>query len=656
MGNEVRHQVTDYAKMCSMEAWLRHPVLGDPSFDNFTKLGQTVHRSEKPFEWAVNGSIFSDPKTGWWYYYVARYPKGYWDPSADICHFIIYRSKDKGASWENLGKGFPDFQCPFAGLEDACMGAPDAVVRYDAAEDLYWMTYDWGCGRLIQQEGGKPCLEALPDAGVALAWAKSPEGPFHRLKTWVHNNRFQTSRIGRFHRGYSSAAFQRKNDWICFIMQDSGPYHGWGLTCRTAKTPDAQWSEPRLLLSPDRQGYYPALLEYCFCIQIGDMIYAPATSVAGNRNYQVVYAAPIEQAEHPSAWKLVREGSLWHSRPLADERYGIWGQTLHGFIEDGMYYTMYVGMDERKYGTLSVASCPADQPFRDGFTISGHVGSSVSPTLGAYRDFSLDMHMDFTGTAEVFLKHHGILGPDQTTSNSVTSQESFASSLSIELGDDRGYRLLLRDPAGACRVLHRGTAETKITSLGAAWSDNRLCLAVNEKEVWAGDLSEALKEAGMDPEAFAEAPLAVCAREVSVFRCSRFRVTGEPLPYALRYSAREGVLAAMHGTTWQPAQREGFVTRKGYIGSGSRWVKWNFRGNGFRLYAPRGEDLGRAEIWVDGYLYATVDLYAPQPEASRIVYEVRDLPGQTRHAVVVKGYEGQPFAADVLEALGEPAI
>ena len=653
MDNETKNQVTDYAKMRNMEAWLRHPVLGDPSFDNFSKLGQTVHRSEDPFAWAVNGSIFSDPKTGWWYYYAALYPKDYLDPNSEICHFIIYRSKDKGESWENLGKGFPDFKCPFAGLEDAYMGAPDAVLRYDEAEDIYWMTYDWGSG-MLDSEGGTP--KFLPDAGVALAWAKSPEGPFHQLKTWVHNNRFQSSQIGRFDRGYSSSAFKRKNDWICFIMQDSDAHHGWGLTCRTAKTPDGEWSKPRLLLSPDRQGYYPELLEYCFCIQIGDKIYAPATSVAGNRNYQVVFAADIEQAEHPSAWKLVREGSLWHSRPLADERYGIWGQTLHGFVEDGKYYTMYVGMDERKYGTLSVASCPVDQPFKDGFTISGHVGRSISPTLAAYRDVSLDMQMEFTGTVEVFLKHHGILGPDRTTSNSVTSEESFAASLSVELSDKQEYCLLLRNPVGESRVLHQGRVEEKITSLGAAWSGNRLCLAINEKAVWSGDLTEALEEAGMDSEIFAEAPLAVCAHEVSVLNCSRFRVEGEPLQYALRYSAREGVLAAMHGITWQAAQREGFITRKGYVGDRSRWVKWNFRGNGFRLYAPKGEDLGRAEIWVDGYLYATVDLYAPQAEASHIVYEATDLPGENRHAVVVKGYEGQSFAADLLEALGEPMV
>lgn len=649
MKESAKIRKTDYAQMRHMEAWLRHPVLGDPSFDNFTKLGETVHRSEAPFEWAVNGSIFSDPKTGCWYYYVARYPRDYFRPGSSICHFIIYRSRDKGLTWENLGRGFPNLDCPFRGLEGSSMGAPDVAVTYDEAGDKYWLTYDWGAGRLIKKEDAESGFEIFPDAGVAMAWAERPEGPFHLLDTWVHNNRFPSSRIGRFNRGYSSSAFKRKNDWICFIMQDSGPYYGWGLTCRTAKTPDGEWSKPRLLLSPDRPEYYPAILEYCFCVERGGKIYAPATSVAGNRNYQVVFAADLEEAEYPSAWKMIREGSLWHSRPVADERYGIWGQTLQGFVEDGKYYTMYVGMDERNCGTMSVASCPVEQPFKDGFTISGHVGKSVSPILAAYRDFKLRAQMEFTGTVEVFLKYHGIMGPDQCTSNCVTSGESFCSSVSVECDDRQQYRVLLRDPKGSLRVLHTGCCGERIRMLEAEWTKNHLSLSVNQKRAWDGDLSWL-------PEDFDNAPLAICAHEVSVLDCSCFEVEGTPLSYALRYSAREGVLAAMHRPDWKSLRREEFLTEQGYIGDREKWVKWNFHGDGFRIYAPKGPDLGRAEIWVDGYLFATVELYSQREEASAVVYEESGLPGETRHTVVVRGYEGQAFAVDILEVTGKPAV
>ncbi len=154
----------DYAKMERREAWLRHPVLGDPSFDAFEKLGETVHVSEAPYEWAVNGSIFRDPKTGWWYYYAGLYPYGYvWSGEAPEVqsHFLIYRSADKGKSWECLGPGFPDFDCRFPGLEDTRMGFPDVVMTYDGEADRYWLTYDWGARHIDRDEGcagvgGKP--------------------------------------------------------------------------------------------------------------------------------------------------------------------------------------------------------------------------------------------------------------------------------------------------------------------------------------------------------------------------------------------------------------------------------------------------------------------------------------------------------------------
>lgn len=642
---------TDYAQMRHMEAWMRHPVLGDPSFDNFTRVGDAVHRSEPPYEWAVNGSIFCDPKTGWWYYYVACYPRGYWQNDGTVQHFLIYRSKDRGQSWENLGKGFPDFSCPFSGMEDLYIGAPDAVVMYDKDEDRYWMTYDWGAGR-FRQDG---TIEVFPEHGVALAWAEKPEGPFHLLNTWVHNNRLSEGKTGRFNRGYSSSTFKRKKDWICLIMQDSGPAFGWGLTCRTAKTPDGEWSDPRLLLSPDRPDYYPGILEYCFCVEHEGKLYAPATSVAGNRNYQVVFAADLEEAEYPSAWKMIREGSLWHAHPLADERYGIWGQTLHGFIEDGKFYTAHVTMDDRTCGVLSVASCPVDQPFHDGFTISGHVGKSVSPLLAAYRDCRLRVQLDYTGTVEIFLKYHGVMGPNSPTSNSIVSEESFWESVSVELNDQGTWRLLLRGRKGQLRVLHSGHCGQEVCTLEMEWKRNALLLWINQELCWQGDLSSTLLELGMNPETFAEGPLAVCAHEVTVLNCTCFEVEGQPLDYTLRYSAREGVLGGMHSLQWQPVQDARFQTEKGYIGRGTQWVKWSIRGEGFRLYAPKGPDLGRVEIWVDGYLFGTADLYSPQDEGSQSVYEVECLPGSPKHGVVLRGYEGQSFAVDILESFGKRA-
>ena len=117
----------DYAKAMNRECWLRHPVMGDPSFDTFEVLPAPVHVSRPPQEWTVNGSLFRDPKTGWWYCYTGLYRQGY-APSAEYCYFEINRSKDEGQSWENLGPGF-EKGFRFEGMETPCDIAPDVDVQ-----------------------------------------------------------------------------------------------------------------------------------------------------------------------------------------------------------------------------------------------------------------------------------------------------------------------------------------------------------------------------------------------------------------------------------------------------------------------------------------------------------------------------------------------
>lgn len=58
-------RATDFARSVHVDAWLRHPVYGDPSFDAFERLpGNPIHRGAPPFEWPVNGFLFRDPVSG----------------------------------------------------------------------------------------------------------------------------------------------------------------------------------------------------------------------------------------------------------------------------------------------------------------------------------------------------------------------------------------------------------------------------------------------------------------------------------------------------------------------------------------------------------------------------------------------------------------
>ena len=45
----------EYAESRFVDAWLRHPVLGDPCFDSFERVpSNPVHTGDPPYGWPVN--------------------------------------------------------------------------------------------------------------------------------------------------------------------------------------------------------------------------------------------------------------------------------------------------------------------------------------------------------------------------------------------------------------------------------------------------------------------------------------------------------------------------------------------------------------------------------------------------------------------------
>ncbi|MGD0091365.1 MAG: hypothetical protein ABSE73_15720, partial [Planctomycetota bacterium] len=68
----------DYAESSRADAWLRHPILGDPSFDSFQHhANNPLVTGVAPFQWPVNVSLLEDPRSGRWYAYVGHYLAGY---------------------------------------------------------------------------------------------------------------------------------------------------------------------------------------------------------------------------------------------------------------------------------------------------------------------------------------------------------------------------------------------------------------------------------------------------------------------------------------------------------------------------------------------------------------------------------------------------
>ena len=637
-GCRVALSSADYAKQENMNAWLRHPVLGDPSFDAFEKLGATVHQSEPPFEWAVNGSLFCDPVDGAWYYYAGLYGYGY----GRRMDFQIYKSNDKGKSWQDLGKGFfPDGFC-FDGYTSTADDHPDVVMTCDPETKLYWLAYDWGTENMTWHHPS----DREHDGGAALAYAQSPAGPFTRLSKPLLSNYESSRKLGRFSRAYATTILKRKSDWIALILCDSDAYFSWGLICLTADKPDGQWSDPIIILSVDRPGYYPAPMEYYPCFQVGETVYAPATSVALNRNYQTMHAAPLEDAHRPEAWTLTGDGNAWHARPIADEKYGIWGQTYHGFVDKttGKFTVMYPSRDERGFGTLSVAQRLWDKPYSDGFTLSGHDAKSIAPLMRAYKNFTLEMECVFTGTIEIAFDYNGILGPEKPQSNDLPSKETLSDYQALRLSDGN-FQLISVTSAGEETVISKGEFQKNDKTV-------HVSLSVKNQEIHLNINGVGKSIPDMTVKGGA---LALIAHTFSVLTCSKFAVEGEAIPCKLTYQAYDAILGAgQRLADWKSAAQSGLTCISGRAllnavessGAVRIYGKWNICGAGFTLYAPKAPTLGKMRVVVDGEVQATVDLYSENNIASAPVYTGKLTDG--RHGIALYPETGA-IVLDVLE-------
>ena len=233
------------------------------------------------------------------------------------------RSKDNGNTWENLGmvlKGSPD---TFDGNGKEPGGTPEGGIVYD--KGIYHFIYDW-----CMNVGG------LTPGGIAYAKSKSPEGPFERDSNPIHLNLNQKEIIGVHKRTYACTLIKCKSDWLILVSMDHCTNEGssWALAYMESKTPNGPYSEPKLLLYPQSKYFLPVHMEFYPVFTYQEYVYAAMTSVALNRNYQVIYRAKIEKAHIAESWQIYQEGSIWHSKSVENETYGLWGQTIAGYVDN----------------------------------------------------------------------------------------------------------------------------------------------------------------------------------------------------------------------------------------------------------------------------------------------------------------------------------
>ncbi len=77
-----------------------------------------------------------------------------------------------------------------------------------------------------------------------------------------------------------------------------------------------------------------------------------------------------------------------------------------------------------------------------------------------------------------------------------------------------------------------------------------------------------------------------------------------------------------------------------------------FRGSLVRWLGSRGPDHGQAEVYLDGSLVDTVDAYAPQAQASQVLFETQGLEDGRIHTLrIVVRRERHPEATDCLQGI-----
>lgn len=635
----------DFASSAQADAWLRHDALGDPSFDNFKRLpGNPIVRGKPPFVWPVNGSLFEDPKSGNWYAYIGFYLAGYdVGPGRPITHCEVYRSKDRGQTWEDIGPIFDDPKFRFPGDTSPSNMAPDASVIF--ADGRYHLGYDWGTDNSTWEEIHHPRKGF--DNGVAYAWSERPEGPFHRSTTPIVRNSEVRKRLdqgSKYHRAYGTTVLRRKNDWIALTLADSGFYFGWGVMAQTTRDPLGDWSDPKLILGVEWDEFFPHTVE-AFPVMVHDgYAYASATSVMLNRNFQVTYRAPLEEAHRHEAWKLYQYGTAWHSEYVPNEAEGLWGQTYAGFIDrNGQYQVLFPSREhDPNLGTINLASRPWNKPLRDqGFVLSGHGGPSLTVLRYAWERFQLKTDFELQGgAARIIWGFQAPVGPDRHAADATINPLSLTRHQGLVLSVN-GWSVVSVDAAGKASTLASGSLNAgtpRAVEIGIG-EGGKTQVTIDGKPVWQSNVPGGAGPIGLLVDPYTN--LAV----------SHFEIDGEFKPAVIPWVYLEALTgAAVLAADWDMSPSPLYRYGQGAVrkAPGGR-VKWNFRGRGFQLWSPKGPNYGRCELLLDGKKLGELDLRADKEQKSEIVFKVKDA-GDGYHAVVLRSLDGR-LVVDSLDAL-----
>jgi hypothetical protein len=639
MKNSNETSKINYAKLIHKDDWLAHPVFGDPSFDSCERYNNNpICRGVDGLEWPVNCFLLEDPVSKNWFAYVGHYPLNYafGDGHKDsIC--TVFRSIDQGKNWEPLGPVFSQTPFFFDGDKEPVTGAPDVSVVY--FDGKYHMTFDW----LL--EGTTWATSRSYKTGVGYAWADKPEGPFHQSPTPIIRGDLPAKNpvLGKYDRFYATTLIHRKDDWMILILMDSGKRYAWGLVAVIANKPEGPYGKPIPIFHVEDDRYQPPLMEYFPAFVHEGWVYSPSTSVALNRDFQMIQRVKIEEATNPEAWEMFQHGSVWHGNNLEHEADGMWGQTYSAFIDSkNQMQILFPSKDRKNFGTINMAKRSWDKPYHEsGLNISGHQSHSLALLKKTYSNFSLECQIEYSGVCWVFWNNSAPLGPHAPQSNAFLHDLSWPNGILLQL-EESNWQLQEIVEKNKVNILATGYLN-KSSHLEIAIEQiisGDVKIMINKQMIWVGKILN-----------INSGTIGMIVGKKSSLHIESFIIKGDLKPTTITYLHTEGLLGAGQGLIdWQEVKSDLFRYQIGAVCENQNGrIKWNFTGIGFVLWEPKGPEYGKMEVFLDGKSVGTVDLFSPTKIRSQPVLNI-DTIKNGFHTVGLKSITGK-LVVDSLDVI-----
>ncbi len=614
----------DYALLAHKGDWSHDYALGSPSWDTFERLsGNPVCRGRKGMEWPVNGFLYSDPVSKNWYLYIGEYREFYksdQDPTTTDFKCIIYKSSDKGRSWNKCGDLFPpSMQC----YDSVRIQAPDVMVTY--SEGKYHMVFDW-----LAEAG----WQRTDLSGIGYAVSDKPEGPFVVSKRPAKfNTQYkQKPLLRKYWRMYAPMIVKREKDWALLYMMDTTPTSSWALAVSTASNPEGPYSESKIILNVERKTNYEPLQEYFPAFLHDGYAYFPATSVSINRNYQSVHRVKVEDLTNPDKYELFSGGSFWHSENVENEYSGIWGQTFTGFVdENDSVYVMFPSKDPHDYGTINLAKASWKNFNRArGFNLTANEGNTFS-YLKRWLDIKdIDLKFKLDGTMHLVWDFHSPIdilnswGKFSLIQDNADYKEIELNRTGWKIYEYENGKNIIRIDSGKVNLLN-----TDDNRLQLIMENGKATFVLNGEKRWSGILSSKPGIVGVSlmPHSFLFA--------------NSFVVNGAQKQGSVIYGYYQALVnTGNYDNDWTFKKDSMFLFGRGAVSKkDSSFAKWNFDGKGFELYSPKGPDYGSVNVYLDGKLLNNIVLTSSKVIRSEVVFKSEELP-RGSHAVYIESMDG----------------